>query len=286
MGAKTIPKPPLPSAKSSRPSTDQNSYEVEELANGVYAAIAKTGGRATSNAFFLAGNSYVVAGGAHMTREAIADLFAAITGVTDLPVRYFILTHHHPGYSHIDFDWPPGVDVITSWQSWQSLDKEVRKVEFPLMFYSEGMTLKVDQRTVILTNMGKSHTDGDTIVFLPESSVLFTGDLLYVDSVGFMGDGYMQEWVLALEFIERLGAQKIIPGFGPVSGNREINRFKTFFKDFLTEVLRRIEAGDSQEKTAGSFSLPQYQTYEGYDQFMRGNVERAYQDLKKNLLQN
>ncbi len=288
------PPSPPPPAEKPRPAeprqqkpevAPQQSYSVEQLVTGIYAAVARPGSRASSNAFFLVGDAYVVAGGAHMTPEAIADLSAAIAGVTDKPLRYFILAHHHKGYSHIDFDFPPEVDVIMSWQTWQALDGEVRKTSTPALFYSDGLTLKLAGRTIILTNMGKGHTEGDTLVFIPEASVLFTGDLAYVKSAGFLGDGHMQDWVLALEFMERLGAEKIIPGYGPVSTTRELTAFKDYLKAFLTEVLKHIEAGDSLEKTVASFTLPEYKNLEGYGRLLRPNVERAYQDLQKNLLQ-
>ncbi|BCR04146.1 hypothetical protein DESUT3_12150 [Desulfuromonas versatilis] len=285
------PPPPAPPVVKPAPAepprakiAPQQSYQVEKLTEGIFAAIAKPGSRASANAFFVVGDAYVIAGGAHMTPEAIADLSAAIAGVTQLPLRYFILAHHHKGYSHIDFDFPPEVDVIMSWQAWQAVDGEVRKASYPVLFYSDGLTLKLGGRTIILTNMGKGHSEGDTLVFIPEASVLFTGDLAYVKSAAFMGDGHMQDWVLALEFMERLGAAKVIPGYGPVGTGRDLGAFKDYLKAFLTEVLKHIEAGDTLEQTLRKFSLPEYQNLEGYARLLRPNLERAYRDLQQNLL--
>jgi hypothetical protein len=99
-----------------------------------------------------------------------------------------------------------------------------------------------------------------------------------------MGDGHMEDWLLALEFIERLGAQKIIPGFGPISTIKEIVRFKEFFREMVTEVLSHLERNDSLEQTVKTFSLPGYSSYSGYEQFIRINVRRAYIDLKENFI--
>lgn len=266
------------------PAAAQNGFSVEKLADGVYAAIARPGGQATSNAFLVEGDDYLVAAGAHFTREVIGELVAAAASVTAKPIRYFILTHHHRGFSHIDFDFPPGKDVIMSWQTWQALDSEVRDVTAPTLFFGDGLTLKLGERTVILSNTGGGHTDGDLLVYLPDSGVLFASDLLYVGSVGYLGDGHMREWVMALEFMEQLGAKRIVPGYGPVSGAGELAEFKAFFKAFLTEVLRHIEAGDTLEKTLRTFSLPKYRDYDGYGRFLRTNVERAYKELQQNVL--
>jgi glyoxylase-like metal-dependent hydrolase (beta-lactamase superfamily II) len=263
------------------PAAAQNSFTVEKLAEGVYAAIARTGGMATSNAFFVEGSDYVVAGGAHLTRQATAELVAAVAETTAKPIRYFILAHHHKGYSHIDFDFPAGGDVIMTIETWRNVDSEVRNVSYPVLFFGEGLTLKPGGgNTVVLTNVGKGHTEGDSMVYLPEAGVLFTSDLFYAGSVGYMGDGYMRDWMLALEFMEQLGARKIIPGYGPVDTGEDLVAFKTFFKDFLTAVLEHIDRGDSLERTLRTFALPKYRHLEGYNRFLKVNVERAYRELK------
>ncbi|ALC17186.1 glyoxylase/beta-lactamase superfamily II-like metal-dependent hydrolase [Desulfuromonas soudanensis] len=259
-------------------------FTVEKLGVGVFAAIATSGGGATGNAFFVVGDSYVVAGGAHLTKEAITGLLSAIGEATSLPLRYLILTHHHRGYSHIDFDIPPGVDVLMSWQTWKALESEVRKTEYPVLFYSDGLTLETGKQTVILTNMARGHSEGDTVVYLPDEGVLFASDLLYVGNIGYLGDGHMQEWVLALEFLQQLGARRIIPGSGPVATGEQLAAFKSYLRDFLTEVLAHIERGESLKETLRTFELPRYREYAGYDTLLKGNVERAYLDLKENLL--
>lgn len=265
------------------PAAGEGGYRLEKLADGIYAAIARTGGPATSNGFVVEGRDYVIAGGAHMTKEAVVDLFAAIAATTPKPVRYFILSHHHQGFSHIDFDFPPGVDIVTSVQTWQALSGEVRKTTYPVLFFSDGMTLKAPPHTLILASLGEAHSSGDLTVFLPEAKVLYAGDLLYVRSVGYMGEGHMRNWIFALDFLGELGAERIIPGYGPVCGNVELNEFRTYFRDFLSSVVAHIEKGDSLEQTQKNFALPGYATYEGYSRFLRPNVERAYRDLKQDL---
>lgn len=259
---------------------EQRSYEINKLSRGVYALITRPGGAASSNAFFVEGDDYVLAGGAHMSKDAVADLAAAVASVTPKPIRYFVLPHHHRGFTSVDFDFPPGWDLIMSWQVWQALSEEVRPVTSPVLFFGDGLTLKLGRYSVILTNVGKAHTEGDALVYIPEAGVLYAGDLLYTKSVGFMGDGHMQDWVLALDFMEKLNPQSVIPGYGPVGTSRAISEFKVFFKDFLTAVLKHIEAGDTLEQTLATLELKEYKDYEGYKQFFKTNVERAYRELK------
>lgn len=259
----------------------QDSFLIEPLGRNVYAAIAKIGGKATSNAVFVIGEQYVVAAGAHMTKEVIRDLQTEIAALTPKPVRFFVLAHHHPGYTHVDFDFPPEQDVIMSWQAWQDMNSQVRRPDFPVLFFNEGLTLKPGGTTVVLTNLGRGHSAGDVVTFIPEAGVVFASDLFYVNSVGYMGGGYMREWILALDFLEQLGADKIVPGTGPVSGVDEVTAFKDFFREFLTAVLIRIERGDSLDQVMKDFDMPNYRHMSGYQQLIKVNLQRAYIELKE-----
>ncbi len=261
----------------------QDSFQIQPLAAGVFAAIAQPGSQATTNAIFVIGKEYVVAAGAHMSKAVIDDLYKAISARTRKPVRYFILSHHHTGYTYIDFDFPPGQDILMSWQTWKNVDAEIRKPEYSSLFFNEGLTLKPGGVSVVLTNIGKGHTDGDVVVFIPEAEVVFASDLLYINSVGYMGNGYMTDWLLALDFLEQIGAEQIVPGYGPVSEAEDVYEFGQFFRDFLTAVLQHIERGDTLEQTLADFDLPQYHKMDGYDQLIKLNLTRAYNDLSNNF---
>lgn len=263
--------------------TAQGSYRIERLAEGVYAALVQPGGRASSNALVVEGSEYLVLAGAHLSREAIADLVAAAATVSAKPVRYFILPHHHRGFAGFDFDFPSGAEVLMSVQTWQALDAEVRKVSFPVLFFSQGLTLKAGEHTIIMTNVGRGHTDGDVVVYLPEDEVLFTSDLVYSDSVGYMGEGFMEDWIVALEFLDTIEFKALVPGYGPIGNRDDLMKFMVFFRAFLTEIIRHIEKGESLKSTQKNFSLPKYRRLEGYERFLEANLERAYKQVKETL---
>ncbi|NIQ97271.1 MAG: MBL fold metallo-hydrolase [Desulfuromonadales bacterium] len=262
--------------------TAQSGYRLEKLAEGVHAALA-VGERASSNALIVEGRDYKVVAGAHLGREAIADLTAAAATVSSKPLRYFILTHHHRGFGGFDFDFPPGVEVLTSAATWKALDEEVREITFPVLFFGQGLTLKLGNRSVVLTNIGRAHTAGDVAVYLPEAGVLFASDLVYKGIVGYMGEGFMQDWIVALEFLDSIDFDVLVPGYGAVGKRADLIAFKDFFRAFLTEVIRHIEKGDSLEQTRQSFSLPAYEDLPGYQRFLGANLERAYRQLEETL---
>jgi len=262
----------------------QESYRIEGLAEGVYAALAVPGGRATSNGLIVVTHDWVLAAGAHMTRDAVADLLAAVAEVTPRPVDYFVLPHHHRGFAFTDFDFPSSMQVLMSGQTWAGLQSEIPAVIYPTLFFSEGLTLKSAQQSVVLSNLGRGHAEGDVILFLPESGILFASDLLYVGSIGFLGDGHMEDWVMALEFIQRLAPEKIVPGYGKVSDVAAVGKFKDFLRDFLSAVLLLLEEGKPLEQVKKEFRLPKYEGMPGFKQFRDVNLERAYHDLQEGVL--
>ena len=262
----------------------QESYAIQQLSETFYAALAKPGGRSSTNAFFFVSGNEVIAGGAHMTREAIDDLWSAIDTTVHKPVRYFVLTHHHPGFSHIDTAFPADVTMVLSGDTWKNLDKEIRKPDAPLLLFSDGLTFRSSPApALVLSSIGAAHTDGDTIVVIPENKIAYVGDLLYVKSVGYMGDGHMRPWLQSLDFLAELELKQIVPGYGPPVGKEEVDEFRRYFRDFLSEVLTRIEAKESVATLKKNFTLPKYQEWSGYKQFLRDNAEHAWHDLKNDF---
>ncbi len=263
------------------PALSQDSYLIEPITDGVYAALAIPGGVATSNAFIVDLGHQLILGGAHFSRKAINDLISAAAEINQKPIRAFVLTHHHPGYSFIDFDFPADKDLTMSIETRLVMKQEARQLKNPLIFFKEGLTFEGTERTLILTNIGPAHSFGDLIAYIPESKILYTGDLVYINSVGFLGAGSLREWAFALEGISALPIDKIIPGFGPVGSKNDILAFQRYLKDFLTEIIRHIEQGDSLETTLSNFTLPRYKNLSGYESFTPGNIERAYKQLKE-----
>lgn len=255
-------------------------YQVQKVAERVYAAIALPEGKAASNAMIVVTDSEVILAGAHFLAEGVKELVAEIAKITPLPVRHVILTHHHRGFNYIDFDLPAGAEVVTSWQTWQALKSETRAFKNEVIVFDSSLTMAGGKLSIVINNVGFGHSDGDVVVFLPAEGVLFASDLFYNDVVGYMGEGYMREWVLNLEMLETLDARVVIPGVGKVSNVEGIERFLLFLKEFLTEVLMHVEGGDSLAETLKGFELPQYDALPGYKTFLKVNVERAYDQLK------
>jgi len=81
--------------------------------------------------------------------------------------------------------------------------------------------------------------------------------------------------------LEAMEARVVVPGLGGVTNSDGIRRFRLFLKDFLTEVLRHQEQGETLKQTKKGFRLPQYEKLPGYKAYFEVNVERAYGQLRE-----
>jgi glyoxylase-like metal-dependent hydrolase (beta-lactamase superfamily II) len=255
-------------------------FEIRKATEGVYAALAVPGGKAASNALIIVADDEVIVAGAHFVSATMKELAEEVSRITPLPIKHVILTHHHKGFNYIDFDYPAGAEVIASWQTWQALKGEYREFKHNVLFFDRGITLQRGELTITLNNTELAHSEGDVVVYMPSKSLLFTSDIFYNGVVGYMGEGHMRDWIINLEVLEGLGARIVVPGLGQITDGTGIKKFRLFFKEFMTEVLRHIEKGESLKQTIKTFRLQQYESLPGYRTFLDANIAGAYNDLK------
>lgn len=255
-------------------------YEITKVSDSVYAAIARSEGKAVSNALFIITDHEVILAGAHFVPEGVKELLEEIARISPLPIGQVILTHHHKGFNYVDFDLPEKSELVVSVNVWQALKGELRELKNPTLVFENALTMNRGKITLVLMNTGPGHSTGDVIVYLPKERLLFASDLLFNDTVGFMGEASIHEWGESLDMMERLIPSRVIPGIGKISDSGAIDRFRDFYRAFMTEIIRNVEKGNSLSRTKKEFSLQQYKSLPGYDAFFDVNLERAYKQFK------
>lgn len=255
-------------------------FTFKNIRGGVYAAIAKPGGKAASNSLIIVTNYQVIVAGAHFVPETIKELLDYVKTITPIPVRYIILTHHHRGFNSVDFDFPANVEIITSGRTWQALKSEFRQIKNQVTFFDRSLTMKRGSTLLVLTATDRAHSEGDVFVYLPEEGILFTSDLVFQGVAGYMGDATFRDWAGILEMLASIDARFVVPGLGDVTTTEGILQFQAFFRAFTTEVLRLTAKGLDIEKAKRQFSLPQYENMPGFKAFFDVNFRRAYNELK------
>jgi glyoxylase-like metal-dependent hydrolase (beta-lactamase superfamily II) len=135
----------------------------------------------------------------------------------------------------------------------EALDGYVRELATltlvpPRLTFSERMTVDLGNREVHLLFLGRGHTAGDVVVFLPRERILCTGDF-FNGYIGYMGDAYVDEWADGLDRLARLDFETVVPGHGaPFTGKARIALVQACLRDLWRQVadVRRAEVPADQ----------------------------------------
>ncbi len=247
---------------------DTRSPTVRRLAPGVYAAIGDTGrgSEGQPNAGFVVTDSGVVVIDAMASPRQAEELIVAIRSVTRQPIKWVVLTHHHPDHhfgtivfrrlgariiAHPDrrvLASEGGEDALTAdWVRVVGLDA-MRGFEFadkPDRPVTGTDTLKLGGRTLVIHHPGAAHSAGDLVVWLPTERVLFAGDLLIEDGTTMVVDGSSSTLLHALARIDSLDPLVAVPGHGaiPARPERLVARTREYITTLRSKMMTAVERG-------------------------------------------
>jgi cyclase len=125
----------------------------------------------------------------------------------------------------------------------------------PNVTYTDKLVLHRGGREIDLLFLGRGHTGGDTVVFLPKEHIVCTGDLMESRSA-YMGSAYFDEWLTTLDALKRLDFTVDLPGHGaPFTDKALITAFQSYLSDFLAQVAKLRAQGISADETAKQVDL-------------------------------
>jgi glyoxylase-like metal-dependent hydrolase (beta-lactamase superfamily II) len=157
----------------------------------------------------------------------------------------------------------------------------------PTVTFEERLQIDLGNRVVDLQFLGRGHTSGDLVVWLPEERICFAGDLVEAQAAPYMGDAHIDDWRGAtLDRVAGLGAEQMVGGRGPVVRGAAVAQAIEDTRAFLSAVLdgtREVrEAGgtprDAYRQTHAALA-PRYGTFPIFEHTMPFNVQRAWDEL-------
>jgi glyoxylase-like metal-dependent hydrolase (beta-lactamase superfamily II) len=132
--------------------------------------------------------------------------------------------------------------------------KEIKPVP-PNVTYTSKLVLVKGQREIQLLFLGRGHTGGDTVVFLPREKIVCTGDLME-SRLAYMGDAFFDEWVATLEALKNLDFALLLPGHGtPFRDKGRITAFQSYLTDIVKQAGDLRKQGVSAEEAARRVDL-------------------------------
>lgn len=270
------------------------SPRLTEVSDGVFAYVQPDGSWWINTTGLLVGSHGAVSIDTCATESRTLAYREAIRTVADVPVRTLVNTHHHGDHTHGNYLFRDATVVAHErtreaqleaglWRNppfWTDFELGDVELEPPSLTYSEGVTLWVDDLRCEVSHVGRpAHTTNDSIVWLPERSVLFAGDLLFAGGTPFVLMGSVAGAIEVLEnVVAPLQAQTIVPGHGEVSGPGLVDDVLGYLRFVMDVAQRGREAELTPLEAARQTDLGPYAAWSDPERIV-GNLHRAYVEL-------
>jgi glyoxylase-like metal-dependent hydrolase (beta-lactamase superfamily II) len=159
---------------------------------------------------------------------------------------------------------------------------------WPDLVFHKRVTLWLGSREVQIIHIGRSHTAGDTVVWLPKEKVLFAGDAVEFGATPYCGDAHFTDWPSTLQAIRALGAERLVPGRGrSLIGRTEVDEAIRGTEAFTSDLFAIAKAGVAKGATlkqvydeAMAAMRPKYGHWVIFEHCMPFDVSRAYDEAQ------
>lgn len=259
------------------------------------------------NTGIIIGDDAVLVADTQATPAMAADVIRRIREVTDKPIKYVVLTHYHAVRVLGASAYQPQ-QILASQDTYdlivergeqdkaseigrfprlfQNLETVPAGLTWPTMTFTGKMTLWLGKLEVQLLQLGRGHTKGDTVVWLPKERAMLSGDLVEFDATPYAGDAYFQDWPQTLNNIAGLNPQALVPGRGPaLRGEAQVQKGLQVTRDFISDVWASVKAGadagrDLRKVYEETFAKlkPKYGEWVIFNHCMPFDVTRAYDE--------
>lgn len=267
---------------------------LREIDDGVFAYIQPDGSWWINNTGLLVGRTGAVAIDSCSTEHRTRAFLGAIAEVTDQPVRTLVNTHHHGDHTHgnhlfggatIVGHEATRAEVLATGKPnlagiWTPVEWGEIEIAPPFLTYTDRITVWVDDTACEVRHVGgAAHTTNDSIIWIPERSLLFAGDLLFHGGTPFLLMGSVAGAIrVCTDVLAPLDATTIVPGHGEPAGPSLIDDVLGYLR-FVSDVAQRgKDAGLTPLETARETDLGDYADWLDAERIV-GNLHRAYAEL-------
>ena len=269
---------------------------MREIAPNVYAYFQAEGGWFLSNAGLIVGSDRSIVIDSLGTIGFNQAFLGEIKKVTDKPVRYLVNTHHHGDHIYGNHLFTGATTICHTRcreeiiktgdpdperlsQVFPGLDFTGVRMTPPDVTFEKQLTLYLDEREVQLLYYKPAHTVGDIIAWLPQDSVVFAGDLLFLYSTPLCMQGSFAGWIEVMKAMADLNAKVYIPGHGPQCGQEGVIECLDYLVFLSEEARKRFDAGMSAQDAARDIDLGRFKKWANWERVV-ANVARLYAEFK------
>ena len=293
-------------AFASQADLEEKQVSFTKLSDNAYAYTAE----GDPNTGVIVGDDAVMVIDTQATPVMAQDVIRRTREVTDKPIKYVVLSHYHAvrvlgasGYKpqHIiasrdtyDLIVERGLDDKASEigrfpRLFRNVESVPPGLTWPTITFTGRMSIWLGKLEVQLIQLGRGHTKGDTVAWLPEQKILFSGDLVEFDATPYAGDAYFKDWPQTLDNIAALKPRALVPGRGaalttPEQVAQGLAGTRSFIADMLASVQAGVAAGKNLNaiyKDTYAALKPKYGHWVIFDHCLPFDVTRCYDEVTK-----
>lgn len=261
-----------------------------EVSDGIFAYVQPDGSWWINNTGFIVGRTGIVGVDACSTADRTRAYLDAIAKVSALPLHTLINTHHHGDHTFGNYLFGGATIVghdgvrkaVMDWglprsaPHWTEVDWGEVELAPPFLTYTDQVKIYVDDLECEVSYVGTpAHTTNDSIVWVSDRRLMFSGDLVFNGGTPFLLQGSIAGALIALVKLKALGAETIVPGHGAVCGPEAIDTMTCYLR-FVQDVAKRAqEAGLTPLEAARETDLGEFAGLLDSERIV-GNLHRAY----------
>ncbi|MGH7067734.1 MAG: MBL fold metallo-hydrolase [Acetobacteraceae bacterium] len=282
----------------------EKKISFDELGPGLYGYTAE----GDPNTGVVIGDNSVLVVDAQATPALAEGVIARVRTVTEKPIRHVVLSHYH-AVRVLGASAYAGAEIIASdvtrelivERGRQDMESEIGRfprlfrgrdsipgLTWPSLVFHQRMTLWLGGRQVEIIHIGRSHTAGDTVVWLPKERVLFAGDTVEYGATPYCGDAHFTDWPATLAAVKALGAEKMVPGRGrSLTDRAKVEEGIAGTAHFTSELFALVKRGVQRDaplkeiyEEAMAALRPRYGHWVIFEHCMPFDVSRAYDEAK------
>ena len=236
------------------------------------------------------------------------EVIKRVREVTDKPIEYVVLSHYHAvrvlgasAYGAREIIASEKAEAMIYERGQEDWDSEFERfprlfqshesipgLTWPTLTFKDRMTVNMGKRKVQLMHLGRAHTAGDVVAWIPDEQVMFSGDIVEYHSACYCGDGYFSDWGNTIDAIAAFQPQSIVPGRGDaLVGHDLVGKALTNTKDFVNSTfnaVKRVAArGGSLEEAMEAVREDcdsKFGDYAIYEHCLPFNVARAFDEAR------
>ena len=259
-----------------------------EVGENLYAYLQWNGGWGISNAGFLVDDEGILVIDALMAPSMTRSFVDTMRDVSAAPFRHLINTHMHADHTNGN-QFIEGAEIVAQEHCREEMQaaevlaaeqaakrpdgdrgprpfwiqddwwEELTEVEstLPVTTFSDRLTLRYGNTAVQLSHHGPAHTLGDSLVYFPDSKVLFTGDLAFFYATP-LSRGHMPNWVRICDIIRDMDIDLVVPGHGPTGGKQELQDMQEYLEFMIVQTRDAFENGLSEDEAAKAIDIGQW----------------------------